>query len=111
MITSREWGAKLDGSPIAPWAVEELLEHEGNDRRDGPHHKVDRSGIRDLHLGFDRAAEGDRRKPSQYLPFSAQRERILGIREDDRVYQGFSVAFDMSFEEIWISYLARATLG
>ena len=35
---------------------------------------------------------------------------LLGIRDTDRVYQGFSVAFDMSFEEIWISYLAGATL-
>jgi non-ribosomal peptide synthetase-like protein len=35
---------------------------------------------------------------------------ILGVRETDKVYQGFSVAFDMSFEEIWISYLAGATL-
>jgi non-ribosomal peptide synthetase-like protein len=35
---------------------------------------------------------------------------VLGIREDDLVYQGFSVAFDMSFEEIWISYLVGATL-
>ena len=35
---------------------------------------------------------------------------MLGVREDDRVYQGFSVAFDMSFEEIWISYLVGATL-
>ncbi|MEO8120128.1 MAG: Pls/PosA family non-ribosomal peptide synthetase, partial [Rhodoferax sp.] len=34
----------------------------------------------------------------------------LGIHEGDRVYQGFSLAFDMSFEEIWISYLAGATL-
>ncbi len=34
----------------------------------------------------------------------------LAVREDDRVYQGFSVAFDMSFEEIWISYLVGATL-
>ncbi len=34
----------------------------------------------------------------------------LGVREDDRVYQGFSAAFDMSFEEIWISYLVGATL-
>jgi len=34
----------------------------------------------------------------------------LQVREDDRVYQGFSVAFDMSFEEIWISYLVGATL-
>ena len=35
---------------------------------------------------------------------------MLGVREEDRVYQGFSVAFDMSFEEIWISYLVGATL-
>ncbi len=34
----------------------------------------------------------------------------LGVREVDKVYQGFSVAFDMSFEEIWISYLVGATL-
>ena len=34
----------------------------------------------------------------------------LGVHAGDRVYQGFSVAFDMSFEEIWISYLVGATL-
>ncbi|MGE8317677.1 MAG: Pls/PosA family non-ribosomal peptide synthetase [Comamonas sp.] len=34
----------------------------------------------------------------------------LGVRQTDKVYQGFSVAFDMSFEEIWISYLVGATL-
>lgn len=34
----------------------------------------------------------------------------LGVLEADVVYQGFSVAFDMSFEEIWISYLVGATL-
>ena len=34
----------------------------------------------------------------------------LGVRMGDKVYQGFSVAFDMSFEEIWISYLVGATL-
>jgi len=35
---------------------------------------------------------------------------MLGVREGDHVYQGFSVAFDMSFEEIWISYLVGASL-
>ncbi|MDT7516151.1 Pls/PosA family non-ribosomal peptide synthetase [Rhodoferax mekongensis] len=34
----------------------------------------------------------------------------LGVNASDRVYQGFSVAFDMSFEEIWISYLVGASL-
>ena len=34
----------------------------------------------------------------------------LGVCADDLVYQGFSVSFDMSFEEIWISYLVGARL-
>jgi len=42
--------------------------------------------------------------------FLRSENAVLGIVEDDRVYQGFSVAFDMSFEEIWISYLVGATL-
>ena len=35
---------------------------------------------------------------------------ILGINAQDNVYQGFSVSFDMWFEETWISYLVGATL-
>ena len=42
--------------------------------------------------------------------FIRSENAVLGIRADDRVYQGFSVAFDMSVEEIWISFLAGATL-
>jgi non-ribosomal peptide synthetase-like protein len=42
--------------------------------------------------------------------FLRSENSVLGVSESDRVYQGFSVAFDMSFEEIWISYLVGATL-
>jgi amino acid adenylation domain len=35
---------------------------------------------------------------------------VIGIRSTDRVYQGFSVSFDMWCEETLISYLAGATL-
>ena len=42
--------------------------------------------------------------------FLRSENALLGIQDTDRVYQGFSVAFDMSFEEIWISYLVGATL-
>jgi non-ribosomal peptide synthetase-like protein len=42
--------------------------------------------------------------------FLRSENQVLGIGADDRVYQGFSVAFDMSFEEIWIAYLVGATL-
>jgi non-ribosomal peptide synthetase-like protein len=37
-------------------------------------------------------------------------QTIFNIRETDRVYQGFSVSFDMWCEETWISYFAGATL-
>lgn len=37
-------------------------------------------------------------------------QSILGIKNDDRVYQGFSVSFDMWCEETWISYFAGASL-
>ena len=42
--------------------------------------------------------------------FLRSENAVLGVRDTDVVYQGFSVAFDMSFEEIWISYLVGATL-
>src|SRR5207253_1222270 len=37
-------------------------------------------------------------------------QSILNIKADDKVYQGFSVSFDMWCEETWISYFGRATL-
>jgi non-ribosomal peptide synthetase-like protein len=37
-------------------------------------------------------------------------QTILGVRSDDRVYQGFSVSFDMWCEETWISLHAGATI-
>ena len=37
-------------------------------------------------------------------------QTVLEINSDDRVYQGFSVSFDMWCEETWISYFAGATL-
>ncbi len=43
-------------------------------------------------------------------PFLRSENEILGVAHFDLVYQGFSVAFDMSFEEIWISWLAGASL-
>jgi non-ribosomal peptide synthetase-like protein len=42
--------------------------------------------------------------------FLRSENALLGIHTGDRVYQGFSVSFDMSFEEIWISYLVGASL-
>lgn len=37
-------------------------------------------------------------------------QTVLRIRPTDKVYQGFSVSFDMWCEETWLSYFAGATL-
>jgi non-ribosomal peptide synthetase component F len=36
--------------------------------------------------------------------------RIFQVRPEDRVFQGFSIAFDASVEEIWLAFFAGATL-
>ncbi len=36
--------------------------------------------------------------------------KIFGVCPEDRVYQGFSVAFDASVEEIWLAFFSGATL-
>ncbi len=35
---------------------------------------------------------------------------VFGVRTEDRVYQGFSIAFDASVEEIWLAFAAGACL-
>ena len=37
-------------------------------------------------------------------------QTVIQIRPEDKVYQGFSVSFDMWCEETWISYFVGATL-
>lgn len=76
-----------------------------------------RSGVRPEHPAYVIYTSGSTGKPKgiqinqgAICHFLRSENAVLGIREADRVYQGFSVAFDMSFEEIWISYLVGATL-
>ncbi|MBC7553485.1 MAG: amino acid adenylation domain-containing protein, partial [Taibaiella sp.] len=42
--------------------------------------------------------------------FVRAEQTVLNIRREDRVYQGFSVSFDMWCEEVWISYFVGATM-
>ncbi len=46
----------------------------------------------------------------QICHFVRAEQTVLEVNSNDRVYQGFSVSFDMWCEETWISYLAGATL-
>ncbi|MCW3124272.1 MAG: peptide synthetase [Flavipsychrobacter sp.] len=46
----------------------------------------------------------------QICHFVRAEQSVLEVNSTDRVYQGFSVSFDMWCEETWISYMAGATL-
>jgi non-ribosomal peptide synthetase-like protein len=35
---------------------------------------------------------------------------VYGLRQQDRIYQGLTIAFDFSFEEIWVPWAVGATL-
>jgi len=76
-----------------------------------------REGVLPLHPAYVIYTSGSTGKPKgieisqgSICHFLRSENSLLGVRDSDRVYQGFSVAFDMSFEEIWISYLVGATL-
>ena len=76
-----------------------------------------RSGVLPEHPAYVIYTSGSTGKPKgiqinhgAICHFLRSENSQLGINHADIVYQGFSVAFDMSFEEIWISYLVGATL-
>jgi non-ribosomal peptide synthetase-like protein len=112
LITTRECMTKLAGISAPLWAIEDLLEHAGGLSADlpcdtacptDPAYVIYTSGS----TGQPKGIVVNHRSICHFL---RSENEILGIREDDVVYQGFSVAFDMSFEEIWICYLVGATL-
>ncbi len=76
-----------------------------------------RVGVQPEHTAYVIYTSGSTGKPKgiaisqrSICHFLRCENELLGIRPTDRVYQGFSVSFDMSFEEIWIAYLVGATL-
>ena len=109
LVTCREWLPRLAELKMPAWAVEDLLA-EKNPRPlcvaaqpADPAYVIYTSGSTGQPKGIVISQRG-------ICHFLRSENEILGVRETDLVYQGFSVAFDMSFEEIWISYLVGATL-
>ncbi|HEX5337694.1 MAG TPA: amino acid adenylation domain-containing protein, partial [Gallionella sp.] len=95
------------------WVLEDLLESLPSDTQlmrrgedftpDSPAYVIYTSGS----TGKPKGIAVTQRSITHFL---RSENEVLGVHQDDRVYQGFSVAFDMSFEEIWIAYLVGATL-
>lgn len=109
LVTTREWLPKFAGFPLPVWAVEDLRVATPNapapehPRPEDPAYVIYTSGS----TGQPKGIAISHRSICHFL---RSENEVLGVRETDRVYQGFSVAFDMSFEEIWIAWLVGATL-
>jgi non-ribosomal peptide synthetase-like protein len=88
---------------LAPARADETMLRRGEVAGDAPAYVIYTSGS----TGKPKGILINQRSICHFL---RSENEVLGVRADDRVYQGFSVAFDMSFEEIWISYLVGATL-
>jgi non-ribosomal peptide synthetase-like protein len=112
IVSCAQFAPRLAGLGPPVWTAEHLLAPSSGDparQRRGP--------VLPDHPAYVIYTSGSTGKPKGILisqrsicHFLRSENAVLGIRGDDRVYQGFSVAFDMSFEEIWIAYLVGATL-
>ena len=109
LVTCREWLPRLANLKVPAWAIEDLMAEKNprtpcvGARPSDPAYVIYTSGS----TGQPKGIVISQRSICHFL---RSENEILDVRETDRVYQGFSVAFDMSFEEIWISYLVGATL-
>jgi non-ribosomal peptide synthetase-like protein len=108
VVTCREWLPRLKELPAPAWAVEDLMSESGqmplfSAQPTDPAYLIYTSGS----TGAPKGIAVSHRSICHFL---RSENEILGVSEDDLVYEGFSVAFDMSFEEIWMSYLAGAAL-
>ena len=108
LVTCREWLPRLAELNVPAWAVEDLRAEESQPvcaavLPSAAAYVIYTSGSTGQPKGIVISQRG-------ICHFLRSENEILGVRETDKVYQGFSVAFDMSFEEIWISYLVGATL-
>ena len=108
LVTSRAWLPRFAGASIPVWAAEDLLAESAGEgcvsaQPTDPAYVIFTSGS----TGQPKGIAVSHRSICHFL---RSENESLGVCESDLVYQGFSVAFDMSFEEIWIAYLVGATL-
>ncbi len=109
LVTCRAWLPRLAELKVPAWALEDLLAD-----KQSPSLRVRSQPADAAYVIYTSGSTGQPKgiiiSQRGICHFLRSENEILGVRETDKVYQGFSVAFDMSFEEIWISYLVGATL-
>jgi non-ribosomal peptide synthetase-like protein len=109
ILTNRERAGALQKLGITAWAIEDL--------RALPKRALTLPSAQPTHPAYVIYTSGSTGQPKGIVishrnicHLLRSENAVIGVKNSDRVYQGFSVAFDMSFEEIWISYLVGATL-
>ena len=115
LVTCREWLPRLQNFPVPVWPVEDLDKKARGQETQSPPPIASRPKPSDpAYVIYTSGSTGQPKgiviSQRGICHFLRAENELLGVRAEDRVYQGFSVAFDMSFEEIWISYLVGATL-
>jgi non-ribosomal peptide synthetase-like protein len=109
VVTLRSLAHRLSHLPLTVWTLEDLLASDPSPTNLSRPEPSDPAYVI-YTSGSTGAPKGIAVSQSNICHFLRSENEILGIRSEDRVYQGFSAAFDMSFEEIWISYLVGATV-
>jgi non-ribosomal peptide synthetase-like protein len=128
LVTCSDWLPRLQGLSVPLWAMEDLLgcgagvsPASGAAGTAAPQNLAAETAAPQQPCPNDTAyvmyTSGSTGQPKgiavshrSICHFLRSENEVLGVRDCDRVYQGFSVAFDMSFEEVWIAYLVGATL-
>ncbi len=109
IVTVRAWVDKLAVLPVQVWCIEDLLAPSAprvparRPTPEDPAYVIYTSGSTGTPKGIAISQ-------ANICHFLRSENAVLGIHSEDVVYQGFSAAFDMSFEEIWISYMVGASL-
>jgi non-ribosomal peptide synthetase-like protein len=109
LVTSRRMLPRLSGLAAPIWVLEDLLA-QGELAPPGERAQSSDPAYVIFTSGSTGEPKGITITHRSICHFLRSENERLGVNAEDRVYQGFSLAFDMSFEEIWISYLAGATL-
>ena len=114
LLTSEAFAAKIQGAELVCNVATTASLNDPNDSRDIP---ARQPGLTREHPAYMIYTSGSTGVPKGIVITQANichylrsANEIYALTRDDVVFQGASVAFDLSMEEIWVPYLVGATL-